>query len=61
MATPPDNRLIVSTIEPVPVPVHVEPLDAAHVQVAADSDAGSVSAIVAPTTFDGPAFAATIV
>lgn len=40
---------------------HDDPTDAVQVHVAPESDAGSVSVIVAPVTFDGPLFVATIV
>ena len=46
---------------PEPEAAHVAPEEATHVHVADDNEAGSVSATVAPTTLDGPAFAATIV
>ena len=38
-----------------------QPTEAAHVQVAAVIPAGKLSTTVAPTTFDGPLFFATIV
>ena len=61
MAVPPDSRLMVSLIEPVPDGAQVEPADAVHVHVALLNDAGSVSVMVAPVTFEGPAFVATMV
>src|SRR6185295_7198944 len=45
---------------PAPAAVHVPPPAPAHVHVAV-SDAGSVSATVAPTAFEGPALLAMIV
>ena len=58
---PPESRSIVSLIDPVPEAAQVEPVDATHVHVALLNDAGSVSVIVAPVTFEGPLLAATIV
>jgi hypothetical protein len=45
----------------VPDAAHVEPAVAMQVQVAPVSEAGSVSAMVAPVTADGPLLVATIV
>jgi hypothetical protein len=61
VAVAPAAKLIVSPMKPVPDAAQVAPAEATHVHVAPLSDAGSVSRIVAPTTADGPAFAATIV
>ena len=62
VAVPPDSKLVVVLMFPDPeAAAHVEPAEAAHVQVAPVSEAGSVSEMVAPVTPDGPAFAAVIV
>jgi hypothetical protein len=61
VAVPPGARLTDALMFPLPEAGHVEPALAAHVQVTADSVAGSVSETVAPVTIDGPALAATIV
>ena len=55
------GRFTVSLMEPLPVAAHVPPPVAVHVQVGVSSEAGVVSATVAPTTADGPAFEAVIV
>ena len=61
VAVAPSGRLMVSLMFPVPDAAQVAPAVATQVHAAAVSDAGSVSVMVAPTTFDGPAFVATMV
>ena len=61
VAVEPTARLTVSLMLPVPLAAHVAPDVATQVQVAPVSEAGSESATVAPTRFDGPALDATIV
>lgn len=57
----PTAMFTVSEILPVPEAEHTAPADAAQVHVAPLSTLGNTSATVAPTTFDGPTFVATIV
>jgi hypothetical protein len=61
VAVPPDSRVTVSLMLPVPENPHDEPAEAVHVHVAPVSDAGNVSVTVAPETFEGPLLVATIV
>jgi hypothetical protein len=58
---PPTGSVTVSLMLPLPDAVQVPPLAPTHVQVTEPSDAGTVSATVAPTTPLGPAFDAVIV
>src|SRR3954469_4015665 len=60
MTEPPTGRFTVSLMLPLPLAVQVPPLAPTHVQVAV-SDAGNVSATVAPVTALGPALLAVIV
>ena len=57
----PTGRFTVSPMLPLPDAVHVPPPALTQDQVAPESDAGSVSATLAPVTALGPAFDATIV
>jgi hypothetical protein len=50
-----------SEMLPVPLAAHVAPADAAHVHVAPLSVLGNASATIAPATFEGPEFLATMV
>jgi hypothetical protein len=61
VAEAPTAKFTVSEIEPVPDAAQDAPIEAAQVHVAPLSALGNESAIVAPTTFDGPTFVATIV
>ena len=61
VALAPAGRLTVSAMLPLPDAVHVPPPAPAHVQLTPESEAGSVSATVAPVTALGPALLATIV
>lgn len=56
VAVPPDRRLTDALMSPMPDAGHDDPAEAAHVHVAPDNAAGSVSVTVAPVTADGPAF-----
>jgi hypothetical protein len=57
----PTAKFTVSEMLPVPLAVQLAPELATHVHVAPLNEAGSESATIAPTTFEGPAFVATIV
>jgi hypothetical protein len=61
VAVPPGARVTDALMLPLPDAGQVEPAEAVHVQVPADSTAGSVSATVAAVAVEGPAFEATIV
>jgi hypothetical protein len=61
VAVPLGNSVTKALIEPEPEAGHVDPADAVQVHVTLESDAGIVSATVAPTMVDGPEFDATIV
>jgi hypothetical protein len=61
VAVAPTLRFTVSLMLPVPLAAHDAPDEATQVHVADRSVAGMMSATVAPTTFDGPLFVATIV
>src|SRR3954469_12829168 len=60
MTEPPTGRFTVSLMLPLPLAVQVPPLAPRQVQVAV-SEAGNVSATVAPVTALGPALLAVIV
>ena len=61
VAVPPATRSTLAAMLPVPEAGHVEPADAAHVQVPKVTLAGAVSVTVAPTTPPGPALDTTMV
>ena len=61
VAVPSTSRVTVSRMFPAPFGVQLDPGDAAQVQVAPMSDAGSVSVTVAPVTAAGPVFVTVIV
>ena len=58
---PPTSKLTVSAILPLPDALQVDPDEAAQVHVAPVSEAGMVSATVALTAVEGPAFDTTMV
>ena len=60
MTVPPTGIVTVSARFPEPLAVHVEPPAATQVQAAPLSEAGRVSATVAPVARDGPALVTTI-
>jgi hypothetical protein len=61
VAVPLGNRSTVALMLPDPEAGHVDPAEAAQVQVAPDSVPGSVSVMVVPIAADGPALDATMV
>ena len=61
VAVPLGSNVTKALIEPEPDAGHDDPADAVHVHVTPLSDAGIVSATVAPVIVDGPAFEAMIV
>ena len=61
VAVPLGSRSTVVLMLPLPEAGHVDPADAAHVQVAPDNDAGNVSVMAVAIAADGPAFEAAIV
>jgi hypothetical protein len=61
VVVPAGANVTVAATLPLPDAGQVDPAVAAHVQVAAESDAGIVSLTVAPVTVDGPGLVATTV
>jgi hypothetical protein len=61
VVVPAGASVTVAATLPLPDAGQVDPAVAAHVQVAAESDAGIVSLTVAPVTVDGPGLVATTV
>src|ERR671930_246993 len=61
VALPPESRLTLAAILPLPEAGQLEPADAAHVQVTPETCAGKLSVTVAPVTALGPALLTTIV